>query len=57
MKNLLRLKDVSELSKQNQKAIVGGGPIKAICPPEPPVCPEEDPNCQELIDYIICVNR
>lgn len=59
MKKLLNLRGAQELSKENKKAIVGGGgPIKVICAPEPPICSEGDLDCErELIQYnIFCVN-
>lgn len=58
LKNILKLDGAHQLSKNEQKSIKGSGPIKAICPPEPPICPEGNPDCQELIDYnVFCVNR
>lgn len=58
MKNLSNLEGVEKLSIEAQKSIIGGGPIKAICPPEPPVCPEGNPDCEEIQYYNIwCVNR
>lgn len=60
MKKLSNLKGTQELSKENKKAIIGGGKIiYAICPPEPPVCSEGDLDCERELNYynIHCVNR
>jgi hypothetical protein len=59
MKNLLNLKGTQVLSKENKKAIIGGGIIYMICAPEPPICSEGNLDCErELIQYNIhCVNR
>ena len=58
LKNILKLDGTQQLSKDEQKTIKGSGPIKALCPPEPPVCPEGNSDCQELIYFnTFCVNR
>ncbi len=58
LKSILKLNGAQELSKKAQKEVNGGGRIKALCAPEPPVCSEDNPNCQELQYYQVwCVNR
>lgn len=60
MKKLSNLEGVQKLSIEAQKSIIGGGgPIKAICPPEPPVCSEGNLDCEEKLQYynVWCVNR
>lgn len=58
LQNILKLDGAQQLSKNEQKLVKGNGPIKAICPPEPPVCSESNPDCEELAYYnTFCVNR
>jgi hypothetical protein len=51
MKKLSNLEGLQKLSPEAQKNIVGGGPIYAICPPEPFEC-----NDPENANYCIIVN-
>lgn len=58
MKKLLKFEGIEKLSKSQLLEINGGGPIKAICPPEPPVCSDGDLDCERRLEYynVYCVN-
>ncbi len=57
LNHILNLEGAQQLSNSEQKEIIGGGIIKAICPPEEPVCADGSYDCQEVVYYYTyCVN-